>query len=143
MYSTIRGERNNELENLRKTYPNVRVLFRDDNVSIEGPPEEVEHVRAHIQTVVDDFKSKNTTYAEMEIDPQYYKQLIGKNQVRLLEMQEQTGCDIKFPFDDDRLVKLMGTKENVDKAKQLLTERVKKLVSLYIQTDEFYSQTIC
>ncbi|CAF3573945.1 unnamed protein product, partial [Rotaria sp. Silwood2] len=127
MHGTVRRERNNDIENLRQKYPNVRISFRDDHISVEGPPEEVEHVRSQIQTVIDEFKTKNTTYAEIEIDPQYYKQLIGKNQTRLLEMQEQSGCDIKFPFDEDRLVKLMGTKENVEKAKQLLTERVKKL----------------
>ncbi|CAF0936918.1 unnamed protein product [Rotaria sp. Silwood1] len=129
MHSTVKGERKNDLENLRKTYPNVRISFRDDHISLEGPPEDVEHVRSQIQTVVDEFKTKNTTYVEIEIDPQYYKQLIGKNQIRLLEMQEQSGCDIKFPFDEDRLVKLMGTKESVEKAKQLLTERVKKLAN--------------
>lgn len=132
MHSAVKGERNNDLENLRKTYPNVRVVFRDDHISIEGPPEDVEHVRSQIQPVIDDFKKKNTTYLEVEIDPQYYKQLIGKNQTRLLEMQEQTGCDIKFPFDDvSRLVKLVGTKENVEKAKQLLLERAKKLVRTF------------
>ncbi|CAF0801048.1 unnamed protein product [Rotaria sordida] len=129
MHSTVRGERNNDIENLRKTYPNVRIIFREDHISLEGPPEEVEHVRNQIQIVINEFKTKNTTYAEMEIDPQYYKQLIGKNQIRLLELQEQSGCDIKFPFDEDRLVKLMGTKENVEKAKQLLIERVKKLAN--------------
>ena len=130
MHGAVRGERNSHLENFRKLYPDVRIYFRDDHISLEGPPEDAERVRSQIQTAIDELKNKNTTYAEVDIDPQYYKQLIGKNQTRLLEMQEQTGCDIKFPFDDGRLVKLMGTKENVEKARQLLTERVKKLVRL-------------
>lgn len=44
-------------------------------------------------------------------------------------MQEQTGCDIKFPFDEGRLVKLMGTKESVEQARQVLLERAKKLAN--------------
>ena len=129
MHSAVKGERNVHLENLRKTSPDVRIYFRDDAISLEGPPEEVERVRSQIQATIDDFKTKNTTYSEIEIDPQHYKQLIGKTQSRLLEMQEQTGCDIKFPFDEGRMVKLIGTKESVEKARELLTERAKKLVS--------------
>jgi polyribonucleotide nucleotidyltransferase len=128
MHGAVKGERNSHLENFRKVHPDVRMYFHDDYIALEGPPEEVERVRSQIQTAIDELKSKNTTYLEIEIDPQYYKQLIGKNQARLLEMQEQTGCDIKFPFDEGRLVKLMGTKENVEKARQLLTERTTKWV---------------
>jgi rRNA processing protein Krr1/Pno1 len=126
MHGAVKGERSSHLENFRKVHPDVRMYFHDDYIALEGPPEEVERVRSQIQTTIDEVKSKNTTYLEIEIDPQYYKQLIGKNQARLLEMQEQTGCDIKFPFDEGRLVKLMGTKENVEKARQLLTERTTK-----------------
>jgi rRNA processing protein Krr1/Pno1 len=129
MHGAVKGERSSHLENFRKVHPDVRIFFRDDHIALEGPPEEVERVRNQIQTTIDEFKTKNTTYLEVDIDPQYYSQLIGKNQTRLLEMQEQTGCDIKFPFDESRLVKLMGTKENVEKARQLLIERVTKLAN--------------
>jgi rRNA processing protein Krr1/Pno1 len=129
MHGAVKGERGSHLENIRKAHPDVRLYFRDDHIALEGPPEEVERVRSQVQTTIDEFKSKNTTYLEVDIDPQYYKQLIGKNQTRLLEMQEQTGCDIKFPYEEGRLVKLMGTKENVEKARQLLTERTKKFAN--------------
>lgn len=129
MHGAVKGERNVHLEQFRKTHPDVRIFFRDDGIGLEGPPEEVERVRSQIQATVDEFKTKNTTYLEVEIDPQHYKQLIGKGQARLLEMQEQTGCDIKFPFDEGRMVKLIGTKESVEKARVLLLERAKKLVS--------------
>ncbi len=146
MHGAVKGERNNHLENFRKSHPDVRIFFRDDHISLEGPPEEVERVRSQIQLAIDELKNKNTTYLEVEIDPQYYKQLIGKNQTRLLEMQEQTGCDMKFPYEEGRLVKLMGTKENVEKARQLLTERVKKLAN-ELTTDlsidpQYYPQII-
>jgi polyribonucleotide nucleotidyltransferase len=130
MHSVVKGERNANLDFIRKSHPDVRIYFPDDHIALEGPPEEVEHVRSQIQTAIDELKNKNTTYLEVDIDPQYYKQLIGKNQIRLSEIQEQTGCDIKFPFDEGRLVKLMGTQENVEKARQLLTERAKKLVRI-------------
>ncbi|CAF0936588.1 unnamed protein product [Rotaria sordida] len=127
MHSVVKGERSANLDIIKKSHPDVRIFFRDDHIALEGPPEEVELVRSQIQTVIDDLRNNNTTYLEIEIDPQYYKQLIGKNQIRLIEMQEQTGCDIKFPFEDNRYVKLMGTKESVDKARQFLLERVQKL----------------
>lgn len=131
MHSVVKGERSANLELIRKTYPDVRIYFRDDHIDIEGPPEQVEPVRSQIQTVIDDLRNNNTTYAEVEIDPQYYKQMIGKNQIRLSEIQDQTGCDIKFPLDGQgRNVKLMGTKESVDKAKQILLERAQKLVKI-------------
>jgi rRNA processing protein Krr1/Pno1 len=139
MHSVVKGERYANLDIIRKSHSDVRIYFRDDHIALEGPPEEVELVRSQIQTVIDDLRNNNTTYLEVDIDPQYYKQLIGKNQIRLSEIQEQTGCDIKFPFDDSRHVKsmgtnesrhvkLMGTKESVEKARQILLERVQKLV---------------
>ena len=129
MHSVVRGDRNANLEIIRKSHPEVRLFFRDDHIALEGPPEEVDLVRGQVQTVIDDLRNTNTTYLEVDIDPQYYKQLIGKNQIRLSEIQEQTGCDVKFPKDEGRLVKLMGTKESVEKARQILLERVQKLVS--------------
>ena len=128
MHGTVKGEKNVHLENLKKSHPDVKIFFRDEHISLEGPPEEVERVRAQMQLSIDELKKKNTTYGEVNIDQQYYKQLIGKNQARLLEMQEQTGCEIKFPGGDNRAVRLMGTKESVEKARQLLTERSTKLV---------------
>ncbi|UJR21965.1 hypothetical protein I4U23_025033 [Adineta vaga] len=127
MHSVVKGERSGNLEIIRKSHPEVRIYFRDDHIAVEGPPEDVDLVRSQIQTVIDDLRNTNTTFLEVEIDPQYYKQLIGKNQIHLSEIQEQTGCDIKFPFDKSRLVKLMGSKESVDKARQILLERVQKL----------------
>ncbi|CAF3947051.1 unnamed protein product [Adineta steineri] len=127
MHSVVKGERNANLDIIRKSHPDVRMYFRDDHIAIEGPPEEVELVRSQVQTVIDDLRNTNTTYLEVDIDPQYYKQLIGKNQIRLSEIQEQTNCDIKFPFDESRHVKLMGSKESVEKARQILLERVQKL----------------
>jgi len=53
---------------------------------------------------------------------------LEKKQIRLIEIQGQTECDIKFPYDENRHVKLMGTQESVDKARQILLERVQKLV---------------
>ena len=117
------------MEEFRKAHPDVRVNWRDDYIAVEGPPEEVELVRAQIQTIVDEIRQKNTTYLEVEIDPQFHKQLIGKNQARLHEFQEQSGCDIKFPYDDGRMVKLIGTQESVQKARQILLERVQKLAN--------------
>jgi rRNA processing protein Krr1/Pno1 len=129
MHSTVKGDHKSRLESLRTAHPDVRINFRDDFIGVEGPPEEVEIVRKQIQTVIDEIHSKNITCAEVSIDQQYYKQLIGKNQARLLEIQEQTGCEIRFPsHDEDRLVQVMGAKENVEKGRQMLLERVQKLV---------------
>ena len=129
MHSVVKGERSSNLDIIRKSHPDVRIYFRDDHIALEGPPEEVDLVRGQIQIVIDDLRNTNITYLEVEIDPQYYKQLIGKNQIHLSKIQEQTGCDIKFPFDENRHVKLMGTKESVDKARLILLERVQKLAN--------------
>lgn len=146
MHSVVKGERGANLDIIRKSHPDVGVYFRDNQIAVEGPPEEVELVRSQIQTVIDDLRNTNTTYLEVEIDPDYYKKLIGKNQIHLTEIQEQTGCDIKFPFDKTRHVKLMGTKESVEQARQILLERAQKLANektTDISIDrQFYPQII-
>ena len=80
MHTAVKGDRGARMEEFRKTHPDVRVNWRDDYIAVEGPPEEVELVRAQIQSIIDEIRLKNTTYLEVEIDPQYHKQLIGKNQ---------------------------------------------------------------
>jgi hypothetical protein len=142
MHGAVKGERSSNLDNVRKDHPDVRIYFRDEYISLEGPPEEVERVRAQIQTAIDDLKNKNTTYLEIEIDPQYYKQLIGTKAARLLEIQEQTGCDIRFPKEEGRKVRLMGTPESVEKARQILTERAQKLVRLKRKYSFLWCQNI-
>ncbi|CAF0851685.1 unnamed protein product [Didymodactylos carnosus] len=131
MHSVVRGDRNVIIDRLKDQYPDVKLFFRDNRIDVEGPPEEVEAVRTQIQKAIDELKLNNTTYEELDIDPQYYKQLIGKNQIRLYELQDETGCDIRFPaFDsNNRIVKLMGSATSVEKAKQLLLDRVVRLVN--------------
>ncbi|CAF0777930.1 unnamed protein product [Didymodactylos carnosus] len=131
MHSVVRGERSVNIDNFKQQYPEVKIFFRQDRIDVEGPPEEVEPVRTQIQEAIDSLKLSNTTYQELVIDPQHYKQLIGKNQIRLHELQDETGCDIRFPIFDSniRIVKLMGSATSVEKAKQLLLDRVAKLVN--------------
>ena len=130
MHSTVKGDHYSRIDALRTAHPDVRMNFRDDVIALEGPPEEVEHVRSDIQAVIDDLRKKNIICLEVEIDPQHYKQLIGKSQARLHELQEQSGCEIKFPpFEEGRRVQIMGTKETVEKGRQMLLERVQKLAN--------------
>jgi hypothetical protein len=42
--------------------------------------------------------------------------LISKSQVKLLQIQDQTEGDNKFPYDENRLIKFMSTKESVENA---------------------------
>lgn len=129
MHGTVKGDHYSRIDALRTAHPDVRVNFRDDVIAVEGPPEEVEVVRVQIQATIDELRSKNIICLEVEVDPQHYKQLIGKSQARLLEMQEQSGCEIKFPpFEEGRRVQIMGTKESVEKGRQMLLERAQKLV---------------
>lgn len=139
MHAVVKGERSSNIEVIRKKYPEVRIYFRDDGIDIEGPPEQVEPVRSQIQTVIDDLRNNNTTYAEVDIDPQYYSHLIGKNGMRLEEVENQTGCDIKFPQEHSRMVKLMGTKDSVEKARKILLDRVHRIV----RNNNFYLKKNC
>lgn len=129
MQSQIRGDHNSRLESWRTNHPDVRVTLREDHIALEGPPEEVKQIRSAIQEVLDGLNKRNITCVEVDIEPQYYKQLIGKSQNRLNEIQEQTSCEIKFPYDEGRIVQIMGTKENAEKARQMLVERAQKLSS--------------
>lgn len=79
MHSVLKGERSVNLDIIRKSHPHVWICFGDDHIAIEGPPEEVELVRSQRQTAIDEIRNSKTTYLEVDIDPQYYKQLIGEN----------------------------------------------------------------
>lgn len=55
----------------------VHVEFTENKIKIEGPREEVEKAQVELEKVVNEFKNTHT-YEELNVDPKYYKHIIGK-----------------------------------------------------------------
>ena len=55
----------------------VHVEFTDNKIKIEGPREEVEKAQAELDKVVQELQSTHT-FEELNVDPKYYKHIIGK-----------------------------------------------------------------
>ena len=57
----------------------VHIEFREgqDKVELEGPPEDVEQVKKHLEEITKDLLAR-MDYAEIEVEQKYHKHVIGR-----------------------------------------------------------------
>ena len=80
IHKYIIGPKGSNIKKITQDMGKVNVEFNDkeNKIKIEGPPEEVERVKKTIHSMAEDFVSK-LIFRELNIDPKYYKHIIGKN----------------------------------------------------------------
>ncbi|XP_015598207.1 vigilin [Cephus cinctus] len=109
------------------TKVNVEFTVKEDKIKIEGPPEEVEKAQSEIQLMAQDLISK-LTFAELNVDPKYYKHITGKNRSNMNRLKEETSVIIAISeVDGNNVIRIEGNHAGVTRVKEELTEMVKKL----------------
>ncbi|XP_018320346.1 vigilin [Agrilus planipennis] len=125
IHKYIIGRKGANIKDITQNLPKVHVEFTDkEKIKIEGPPEEVEKAQEQIEALAKDFIQK-LTFAEIHIDPRYYKHIIGKNGANVNRMKDETGCIINI--DESGLVRIEGSRNGVQQVKEELEEKVSKL----------------
>ena len=107
---------------LRINVIQVHVEFTDkeDRIKIEGIPEEVEKAQAALETMAADLISK-LTFVEMNVDPKFYKHIIGKSGANVNRMKDELGVVINIAENDgNNVIRIEGNKTGVERARQVL-----------------------
>ena len=96
----------------------VQFTEKEDKITIEGPPEEVEQAQAKLKELAVEMVNK-LTYTTLSVDPKHFKHIIGKNGANINRIKEQTGVVINILDTDQNSIRLEGDKDGVQAAKQV------------------------
>lgn len=144
------GEKGSNISKITADYPNTHVEFEQDNrITLEGPPDEVEKVKERLEKIIDHFKA-SLACEEIQCDPKYYPQLVGKKYENIGRINKEYGVLVRVPQQEQSssnggnnnnsnnntssasnghgtLVRIEGPPEAVQKAKIEFLEMVKKV----------------
>ncbi|KYM96071.1 PREDICTED: vigilin [Cyphomyrmex costatus] len=129
IHKYIIGRKGVNIKKITQEMPKVNVEFtgKEDKIKIEGPPEEVEKAQNELQLMANDLIAK-LTFAELNVDPRFYKHIIGKNGCNVNRVKEGTGVVISISENDgSNIIRIEGNLAGVLKAQTELVEMVKKL----------------
>ncbi|XP_068970122.1 vigilin isoform X2 [Bombus flavifrons] len=129
IHKYIIGRKGVNIKRITQEMPKVNVEFtgKEDKIKIEGPPEEVEKAQNELQVMASDLMSK-LTFTELNVDPRFYKHIIGKNGCNVNRVKEGTGVVINISENDgSNVIRIEGNLAGVLQAQTDLVEMVKKL----------------
>jgi len=123
------GEKGSNISKITADYPATHVKFEpDNNITLDGPPEEVEMVKQRLELIVAGLK-KSMVCEEMKVDPKYYSQIVGKKYDNITRLNKEHGVNIRVPSasDQSNVIRIEGAPDGVKKAKKEFVELVKKV----------------
>eukprot|EP00052_Salpingoeca_macrocollata_P020441 m.171711 g.171711 ORF g.171711 m.171711 type:complete len:1287 (-) comp21268_c0_seq2:260-4120(-) len=125
LHKHVMGKGGVNKKNMMTEYPNVFIRFVEEKngVEIEGPPEDVELVRLSLTSMAEELE-KSLEHAEVKVDPQYHKRLVGKGGAQVDKIKAETGAQITIPSPDTHsdIISIEGTPEQVKAAKAMVQE---------------------
>ncbi|KAK1755700.1 hypothetical protein QBC47DRAFT_401863 [Echria macrotheca] len=95
---------------------------------LRGSAENVEKAKKAIESALEQAKNQNATGYLVLPDPKTYRYVIGQGGSKVNQIRKQSGCKITVPKDQakDEAIEVVGTKEGVEKAKDLILAAVKE-----------------
>lgn len=95
---------------------------------LRGSPESLEKAKKAIEAALEQAKGLTATGYLILPDPKTYRYVIGQGGNKVNSIRKQTGCKITVPRDQavGEAIEVVGTKEGVEKAKNLILEAVKE-----------------
>ncbi|KAL2146738.1 hypothetical protein VTI28DRAFT_2573 [Corynascus sepedonium] len=98
---------------------------------LRGSPENVEKAKSAIQSALDQANKQNAIGYLVLPDPRTYRFVIGQGGSKVNSIRKQSGCKITVPRDQTHgdAIEVVGTKEGVEKAKELILAAVKEGVN--------------
>ena len=95
---------------------------------LRGSPENIAKARAALDKALHQAQQHPTTGYLILPDPKTYRFVIGQGGSQINTIRRQTGCKINVPRDQARgeAIEIVGSKEGVEQAKDIILEIVKK-----------------
>ncbi|KAF6209513.1 hypothetical protein GE061_015260 [Apolygus lucorum] len=128
IHKYIIGRKGANIRQITQDLSKVHVQFteKEDKITIEGVPEEVEKAKTKLRELTAEMVDK-LTYATLLVDPKYYKHIIGRNGANVNRLKEQTGVFINISDADQNIIRIEGDKDGVAAAKQELEDMIAKM----------------
>jgi rRNA processing protein Krr1/Pno1 len=93
---------------------------------LRGSPENVEKAKKAIEAALEQAKKQTATGYLVLPDPRTYRHVIGQGGSKVNAIRKQSGCKITVPRDQaDDAIEIVGSKEGVEKAKELILAAVR------------------
>jgi len=94
---------------------------------LRGSSENIEKAKKAIDAAIDQAKKQNATGYLILPDPTTYRYVIGQGGSKVNTIRKQSGCKITVPRDQAKgeAIEVLGTKEGVEKAKELILAAVR------------------
>lgn len=104
---------------------------------LKGSPENIEKAKVLIAAALDQSKNNVTGYLVLP-DPSTYRHVIGQGGSKVNSIRKETSCNIDVPKRDGagEAIKVVGSKESVEKAKDLILAAVRDGVNNGSKTRE-------
>jgi transcription antitermination factor NusA-like protein len=134
VHKHVIGKRGSNIQKITANYPKAHVEISDsqNQIVIEGPPEEVEPVTQQLQDCVKNLV-ENMSFKDISVDPKYYKHIIGKNGSNIHRLKDETGVIISVQdaqaSGQMANIHLEGPRAGVELASKTILEQVNKLES--------------
>ena len=95
--------------------------------TLRGAPENVAKARAMLQRALDQAQKQGSTGYLILSDPKTYRFVIGPGGSQINSIRKQTGCKITVPRNQVKgeAIEIIGSKEGVTQAKDIILETVK------------------
>ncbi|KAK3998354.1 vigilin 1 [Cladorrhinum sp. PSN332] len=105
---------------------------------LRGSPENIEKAKKAIETALEQGKKQDATGYLILPDPKTYRYVIGQGGSKVTAIRKQSGCRITVPRDQakDEAIEIVGSKEGVEKAKELILAAVQEGVNSRPQRGE-------
>ncbi|PAA72925.1 hypothetical protein BOX15_Mlig028018g1 [Macrostomum lignano] len=125
------------IRQLQDQHSGVRVHFPpasqpSDRVTVRGPKTEVKKAKAALQQLAEE-RLEDSQEAVIHAKPEFHPFLIGRQGQNAEQLRKATGARLVFPSLDERgkeggdIITIIGRKEAVAKAKEMLEKQVKDL----------------
>lgn len=135
------GAQGGRIREIRDKFNQVVITFPDsgrksDVVTLRGPKQDVDKCYRYLQQAQQEMLETNHR-AEVHIFKQFHKNIIGKGGANIRKIRDETDTRIDLPSETSTsdVIAITGRKENVEKARKMIEDIQKELVSACLQSD--------
>ncbi|XP_033116726.1 vigilin-like [Anneissia japonica] len=135
-HRAIIGSKGENIKSVRDLFKDVQITFpnpneKSDIVSLRGPKQDVEKCYKYLQQMVADHAAKNFRL-DVPVYKKFHKNIIGKGGNTINKIKEVTGTRIEIPTEnsDSDVIVVIGTKQNAEKARDMILVIQKELVNI-------------
>ena len=114
----------------KKSRARIKIITKggDNMVKITGSKENVAAARDDIQKIV---YSRKVSFV-MKVESQNVGRIIGKSGENIKAIRDKSGAKIQITEGEENVIKITGSKESVESAKELIQENIENWVTLKV-----------